>query len=677
MITKKVQKVLSGIILATYMIFSTAQMGLCLSSVPIVKTGVEKPALRDPNLSSSVRLDNQIVLSKKNPKISLSLRDSDVQQVLRMLADKAGLNIIFHNSVTSGTASTDTSNLNPNQPNNPNQPPQVQPPQNQQPQAEGTQDDEIEVASKITLDLVNVPLNDAFRMITQVAGLSYYLDNTTIVVVAASTAKKLNLSKQELMIIPVKYVNAGAMAEFLNKNIFQKNKPGITNSQVASTNPSKNEILIFGTKNDYLLAKNVVSQLDTKPLEESFIVNHTTPKEMATLICSALFNYKKPDDKDSSSSSTSSSSTSSESSESSSSSNTSSTTSTSEVVLGQGIVACRDSKKINISKDEEDSKDSKNDSEDSKNNDIYSLNDNGLSIVYYSQKGTVSVIGGSIQQIEMVKDFIAKNDKKLSQAYLEVSIIELNESGSKEFDNTWNVYSGFFSGSFNGENTSTNSLYPTIMSGYNEPILPVNRYIGPSTITYTMNYIISNNKGRILANPKIIITNGKESVIDLTSDYVQKVDTTVVNTTAGSTTTTQYTIGNDEGIHVKITPYISNEGYVTLNVSPNYITQKQPIKEYDPNAKKDVLRATLMQRRDLALQNIRIKDGETFVIGGMMVETEDKEVSKIPALGDLPGLGMFFRNTNYTKKKQELVIMLTPKIIKDNEDIVTNSNMTL
>lgn len=666
MINIRTQKVLSGIIIATYLVFYSAPMGICLSSMPTVKGGVEAPVLRGGSQPSSVRLESEVVLSKKNPKISLSLRDSDVQQVLRMLADKAGLNIIFHSSVTSGSDNTNNSNngnLPPPSPTpiQPLQTQQQQPQQQQQPAAASPSSDpnaaETTVSSKITLDLVNVPLNDAFRMITQVSGLTYYLDNNTIVVLAASASQKLNLTKQELMTIPVNYVNAGALAEFLNKNIFLKNKPGLTNSQVAVTNPNKNEILIFGTKNDYLMAKKIVAQLDTKSIEKSFTVNHTTPKEMATLICTSLFNYKAPKTEEATSTSTATS-----------------------LSLGEVILACRDNNKINVddSKNTTSTSGSGSSDDDDKNNDLYSLNNNGLSVVYNSQKGTVSILGGSIQQMEMIKDFIAQNDKKQPQAYLEISIIELNESGSKIFNNTWDVYSGFFRGTFATDGSISNSM-PMAMSNYNDSALPFTRYTGPNTVTYTMNYILENTKGRVLANPKIVITNGQKSVIDLSSDYVKIITSQIITNTGSLTPSVQktYTIGTDEGIRIEMTPFISPDGYVTMNIKPDYSTEKGPIEEYNDTTKKNERVGTLLQRRNLDLKNIRIKDGETFVIGGMMIETETKTIDKIPGLGDIPGLGMFFRNTSSKKEKQELVLLITPKIIKDTEDVVTNTNTNL
>ena len=59
----------------------------------------------------------------------------------------------------------------------------------------------------------------------------------------------------------------------------------------------------------------------------------------------------------------------------------------------------------------------------------------------------------------------------------------------------------------------------------------------------------------------------------------------------------------------------------------------------------------------------------------MIQETETKEVTKIPFLGDLPVIGMFFRSTNTDKGRQEMVIMLTPQIVVDTEDAVANDNM--
>ena len=72
-------------------------------------------------------------------------------------------------------------------------------------------------------------------------------------------------------------------------------------------------------------------------------------------------------------------------------------------------------------------------------------------------------------------------------------------------------------------------------------------------------------------------------------------------------------------------------------------------------------------------KNVRIKDGETLVIGGMLQEVETKTVNKIPLLGDLPLIGSAFRSTSTNKTKSELVIMITPNIIHDGEGAIADS----
>jgi type II secretory pathway component GspD/PulD (secretin) len=317
---------------------------------------------------------------------------------------------------------------------------------------------------------------------------------------------------------------------------------------------------------------------------------------------------------------------------------------------------------------------------------LSSLAVQNLAVSYYTSLGTVNVIGGSEQQVEMIKEFIAKTDKKQPQAYLEISIIELSETGSKTLDNTWQFWSKGFSATFAGGAFGTNPSYPTFVSGGSsydvlnsadptDVAYTIRKFTGAPMLTYAINYLIENRKGRVVANPRILITNGQESTIDLTSDYVKTVKSEVLAGTIAGAVQRTYEIGDDNGIKVSITPFISPDGYVTLNIAPDYATIKERIYVDTPTESGKTVQnldATLLQRRNLDLKNVRIKDGETLVIGGMIREDESKSVKKIPVLGDLPGIGMFFRSTGTDKAKEEMIIMITPKIISDNEDTALN-----
>ena len=599
-----------------------------------------------PPKADAMVLSGNVKLTNSNNKITLSLRDSDVKQVLRMFADKAGMNIVFHSSVD----------------------------------------------GKVTLDLVDTPINEAFALVLQVAGLNYYKQDKTMIILSTSSDANASFSKQEMMVFPIKYVSASKIADFLNKNVFGMKKAGFSSVDAATVNSATNELIIFGMPSDAAIVEKVIAQFDKEPYTRTYSVNHTTPAEMANMICNMLLPAHGVVSKSSDTAGESNNSgmeglpTGGAASLSEGSSSTS-------MKLGEGVVACSASAKPGSG--------------------AAAFDVQSLSVAYFPQRGTITLMGGSEAQAALVEKFIKTNDVKQPQAMLEVSIVELNESGSKEFQNQWNLSTKHWQANFDGTgfsggrpggvawsqkqsyiyNGGTNIEgmrngempngipYPAYddngkITGFNIPqqiLRTVYSQVPSVHINWMMNYLIDNRKARILANPKILITNGQESVIDLTQDYVEKVTSEYLTssvTGTGSTGTAQrdYTIGNDLGIKVTLTPFISPEGYVTLNIKPDYSTIADQVYTNSETGGQRDLAATLLSRRNLNLKNVRIKDGETLVIGGMIQEQETKTVNKIPLLGDLPLVGSAFRSVSTAKVKSELVIMITPKILNDGMD---------
>lgn len=621
-------KIIAGLMLMSF-VFSNGVMAVsAMENAGVNQVGRDgRPVLRDNNGDYSLKLKGDVTFVKKNPAISISLRDSDVKQVLRMFADKAGMNIVFHDSVS----------------------------------------------GNVTLDLVDVPLNKAFEMVMQINDLNYVVDDKTIIVAKAGTSG-FNFAKQDMTLIPVKYVSASALAEFLNKNIYAMHKPGLSDTDVVTTNPATNELIVFGTKSDVAIAKKVVEKFDKKPTTTSFKVNYTTPAEMADMLCNMLLPAAGGTTGGSTGGPTGGptggaagvmTGAAADSAGGGASSGSSGGGSSSGISLNAGTVACTLSGQ-------------------SSDGSVASFGLQNMSIAYYAQLGTINVIGGSEQQLEMIKSFIEETDKKQPQAYLEVSIVELNEDGSKSLQNNWTFYSKLFSATFDGENTGTHPLYPTFFKGNQYPVWdtssdtptekdPIKKYTGGTTLAYAINYLVKNSKGRIVANPRILITNGEESTIDITQDYIETTELEQTAYTGGSLVTRTYNVGSDAGIKIAITPFISPDGYVTMNIKPEYATIISQVTTKDASGY-DYIAATLLSHRNLDLKNVRIKDGETLVIAGMINEEEQKTVGKVPILGDVPIIGSMFRSTSSEKKKNEMVIMITPKIVTDTEDAVGNTD---
>ena len=111
-----------------------------------------------------------------------------------------------------------------------------------------------------------------------------------------------------------------------------------------------------------------------------------------------------------------------------------------------------------------------------------------------------------------------------------------------------------------------------------------------------------------------------------------------------------------------------------MNITPEFATIKDQHKEKNPQTGEMDLLATLLQRRDLELKNVRIRDGETLILAGLIKDNETQTIKKVPLLGDMPFFGVFFRNTTSEKAKEEIVIVITPHIIKDTDDISQYDN---
>lgn len=598
------KRLVSGTLLAATM--------LMLTPMSVLAKGIdgEKLAVNDKK-DDVILLKGDITLTDKDEKVTLSLRESDVEQVLRMFADIAGLNILFYEPVT----------------------------------------------NKITLDIVDEPVNSAFDLVMELSNLSYSIINGNTIVISKA-GSNIGLTKQGITFVPVKYVDAASVAEFLNKNVFGLKKPGLSGSEIVSTHPVTNELMIFGSDNDVAIAKKVIEKFDKKPSYNTFVVNHTTPKEMATMICDMLLPTTIKDG--------------------SIGSNylplstgikivnggyITGGASGSSLELGAGEVACKVTPKLDAGS-------------------FSSMDLQNFSIAYQESNGLINMIGGSAEQIAMVGEFIKKFDRKAPQAYLELSVIELNENGSKSLTNTWNFHSALFNFTTTG-GTIRNDMpiqifgkhsyvvTETEQEGYTVyDVITGGKFRMPSSmaLTYNFSYILSNAKGRTVANPRVLVTNGQESSIDITSTYVESVTTEMTASGSGSFVTRTYNIADDAGVQISVTPFISPDGYVTMDITPEYTVVGEQMTETDELGN-TYPTATLTNTRSFELKSIRVKDGETLVIGGMIMETDTKNVDKVPFLGDLPIIGALFRSTSSSRSKSEMIVMITPKIIYDDEDL--------
>jgi type IV pilus assembly protein PilQ len=280
---------------------------------------------------------------------------------------------------------------------------------------------------------------------------------------------------------------------------------------------------------------------------------------------------------------------------------------------------------------------------------------------------------GTLKQYEQIKNFLQEQDKPQKQVSLEAKVTAIQKDAAKDLGVSWEwsklpqspeheiTYDTVKHTVINedGSKEEITDYLPVdeVTRKWNddENILGVIRFgKGVDGYPYEFYYaakidaLISDGKANILARPNITTIQGKEAVINIGSE----VPVPTVSTTNSTTTTSiKY---REAGIILKCTPRVNEDGIITVKVhtevsSPMYVED---------------MKAYRFQKRS-ADTIVRLKDGQTMVIGGLIGSDEAKQMSKIPFLGDIPILGNLFKHIQKSKSDTEVMIFLTAHEVND------------
>ena len=177
---------------------------------------------------------------------------------------------------------------------------------------------------------------------------------------------------------------------------------------------------------------------------------------------------------------------------------------------------------------------------------------------------------------------------------------------------------------------------------------------GPEGVPYEFYYsaairaLITDGRAKMLARPNITTVQGHEALINIGAEVP------VPRTTTSNTVTTTGIDYREAGIILRYTPRVTADGNIVARVHTEVST---PVFVED-------LKAYRFQKRS-ADTTVRLKNGETMVIGGLIDSDESRSLSKIPFLGDIPILGAFFRSVRTSKTETELMIFLTAHVLDE------------
>ena len=262
---------------------------------------------------------------------------------------------------------------------------------------------------------------------------------------------------------------------------------------------------------------------------------------------------------------------------------------------------------------------------------------------------------GTESEAIAVREIIAALDVVPKQVSLEAHVVAVSKEAAKELgvDWSWSALPQYPRVHRNPTRDWQISERNAGTGGTSGPgIIRFGR--GPEGIPFEFYYsariraLITDGKAKMLARPNITTVQGHEALINIGAEVPVPRTATSNNVT---TTGIEY---REAGIILRYTPRITADGSIVARVHTEVST---PVFVED-------LKAYRFQKRS-ADTTVRLRNGETMVIGGLIDSDESRSLSKIPFLGDLPVLGAFFRSVRTSKTETELMIFLTARVLDE------------
>ena len=264
----------------------------------------------------------------------------------------------------------------------------------------------------------------------------------------------------------------------------------------------------------------------------------------------------------------------------------------------------------------------------------------------------VLVLHGVKGDVDKAKDFLTKFDVQEPQIIIEAKVVDIANDASKELGIDWSW------DSFNvGETDRTAFILDDKGNPQKPQVLPVSFgrfHRTPFELLAKVHALVGSGKGRILANPNVMALDAKPASIFIGDEvkYVVSID----QTPTGINVKTETAL---VGIQLHTISRVSRDGYITMALHPevSVITnwRDTPAGLSLPEISRRFVDST-----------VRIKNGETIVIGGLIKEEELERMSGLPILKDLPFIGGLFKNTIKTKDHSEIMMFITPRIVTSN-----------
>jgi type IV pilus assembly protein PilQ len=201
--------------------------------------------------------------------------------------------------------------------------------------------------------------------------------------------------------------------------------------------------------------------------------------------------------------------------------------------------------------------------------------------------------------------------------------------------------------------------------GQRATIRPGQNFNVPQAFLAQIRANLTSGNGKILTDPTLVVQEKQTGTVQLVENVVTSVNTQVdVDQGVGVRTITPVIEPAGLTLDVKV-ERIDDNGFIALEVRPTVSVPGNP-QRFDSGAGA-VNEIRPLRQRSVTSGLIRLRDGQTLILSGIISEAEVTQVSKVPILGDLPIIGSLFRSSSTDTTRNEVIVLLTPQIINDSD----------
>lgn len=283
--------------------------------------------------------------------------------------------------------------------------------------------------------------------------------------------------------------------------------------------------------------------------------------------------------------------------------------------------------------------------------------------------GTI-IVTASKNQLERVDRFIKAVKSAMNrQVQIEAKIIEVQLTNGLQYGIDWSQAISKWRGVFKNASFGTQNFAASAVSS-TSPLF--NASIPAGNFTALLEALQQQGDVRTLSNPRVSIMNGQTALLSVgtSTTFISGASTSYVSA-AGATTsavvpiTTPTTNSVLSGIMIGIVPFISENGEISLTVTPiiSNLKSLQTATSGSQSAGNLIqISLPIVDLREMST-TVKVRDGQMVIIGGLISKSQNFQDNKVPGLGDVPVAGDLFTSRNNTESKSELVVVLQPVII--------------